>query len=419
MNEGIYDKFTQGLKSGYTSARDETAVQYDKYSKIAGEAISKASGVAAKYSKKLGIPPELATALVASGLVGGPAAVPFAALMYFVKKPVNYVANKVFDAGWAAGEKVVGALKGGRQPQLQPESFSFKEWLMLMEEEEKEGFLDRFAKGTGHFIGRMAGNIAGLAGKVVGTMKSRLTDVYNYVTQNPKEVARAMFLVGVGALAGAAVGKITHDLKDMVVQKVKDIVQGVPAEEVAWLRKNIVLDPTEDGGYATHNYGSEEMLQQGDQNYMDVPYDSPDGTATSMVGGTAVKDTFTPSKFVDGEKKSMVDALTASHSGGKEGYFSTTQSHAKSLEDAYRDTAKQMAGISSQSSSGPWNPTLGKTTGMMPSLRGMNVNPEEMIARYGRSAADEIQSRLATPDTYTTPAAVAGATVNATNRRKK
>ena len=288
-----------------------------------------------------------------------------------------------------------------------------------MEEEEKEGFLDRFAKGTGHFIGRMAGNIAGLAGKVVGTMKSRLTDVYNYVTQNPKEVARAMFLVGVGALAGAAVGKITHDLKDMVVQKVKDIVQGVPAEEVAWLRKNIVLDPTEDGGYATHNYGSEEMLQQGDQNYMDVPYDSPDGTATSMVGGTAVKDTFTPSKFVDGEKKSMVDALTASHSGGKEGYFSTTQSHAKSLEDAYRDTAKQTAGISSQSSSGPWNPTLGKTTGMMPSLRGMNVNPEEMIARYGRSAADEIQSRLATPDTYTTPAAVAGATVNATNRRKK
>jgi len=37
MNEGMYDKFTQGLKSGYTSARDETAVQYDKYAKIAGE----------------------------------------------------------------------------------------------------------------------------------------------------------------------------------------------------------------------------------------------------------------------------------------------------------------------------------------------------------------------------------------------
>ena len=71
MNEAMYDTFVKRLKQGYSSAKGETEEQYEKYSKAAGEMISQVAGAAAEYSKKLGIPPELAVALLAAGAFGG------------------------------------------------------------------------------------------------------------------------------------------------------------------------------------------------------------------------------------------------------------------------------------------------------------------------------------------------------------
>jgi hypothetical protein len=400
LNEGMYQNFVQGVKSGYSSAKDETQQQFEKYGPVAKQALSKASGLAASYSRKLGIPPELATALIASGMVGGPTAVPFAALMYFVKKPVNKVANAAFNTAWDTGAKAVNAVKNmGGNPALQPESFSFSQWLLMVEQ---ESLMNRMASGAGRMVGRFAGNLSGVAGKVGQTMKNSVGEIYKYVSKNPKEVARALFLVGVGAATGAAVGNITHNVKDMLVQKIQDVAQGVPAEEVAWLRKNIVFEPGEDGNFTATN----QMLQQGNKNYMDVPMDPPDGESIGIFGGDSINTTFDPTAVLD--KTSMLNVVGSSHSGGKMGAFDGTI-NSPNLDQAYRDAAKQMGGnLSSQSSTGPWAPMLGKTTGIMPNLRDLNVNPEDMVAQYGRSAADEISSRLATPNTYTNPAAIAG-----------
>jgi hypothetical protein len=192
-----------------------------------------------------------------------------------------------------------------------------------------------------------------------------------------------------------------EELSPVEHMRVFAAIKGVPAEEVAWLRKNIVLEPSEGGGFGTDK-GSEEMLQQGSKDYSTVPDEPPPGEGRYVVGGTSIKD-------VGGDTKGMVDAVTDKHSGGKMGFINIQQQGSKSLEDAYRDAAKQMGGLSSQTSTGPWNPMLGKTTGLMPSLRDLNVNPDEMIARYGHSAADEISKRLASPDTLTIPGAIGGA----------
>ncbi len=425
LDENFVRSAIDQFKQSYGAAKGSAEEQYDKYAPKAQEAIANVKSQAQEYAAKLGIPLPLATALLAAGLTGGPAAVPFAALMYFVKKPLMAVANKGFDVAWDAGAKAVDAVKGAmqgqpqqQQAQQQPNKWpgnmqpvraeSFREFLAIME---AEGWGDWAGKKIGGAAGYLAGKAAGFGGKllsagknVVNALKGRAVEIMQYAKNNPKEIARMAFLVGAGALIGAGVGKLTHHLKDMVVTKIKDVMDGVPAEEVAWLRKNIVLEPSEGGGFGTgpDGQGGEEMLQQGSKHYSMVPDEPPPGEGRYMVGGTAIKD-------VGGDTKGMVDALTDKHSGGKMGFINIQQQGSKSLEDAYRDAAKQMGGLSSQTSTGPWDPMLGKTTGLMPSLRDMNVDPDEMIARYGHSAADEIAKRLASPDTLTGAGAIGGA----------
>jgi hypothetical protein len=407
LDENFVRSAVDQFKQSYGAAKGSAEEQYEKYAPKAQEAIANVKSQAQEYAAKLGIPLPLATALLAAGLVN-PASVPFAALMYFVKKPLMAVANKGFDMAWDAGAKTINAMKGQpqQQPNMQPvRAEGFREFIAIME---AEGWGDWAGRKVGGAAGYVAGKAAGFGSKLLGAgknvvnaLKGRAVEIMQYAKNNPKEIARMAFLVGAGALIGAGVGKLTHDLKDMVVTKIKDVMDGVPAEEVAWLRKNIVLEPSEGGGFGTDK-GSEEMLQQGSKDYMTVPDEPPPGEGRYIVGGTSIKD-------VDGDTKGMVDAMTDKHSGGKMGFINVQQQGSKSLEDAYRDAAKQMGGLSSQTSTGPWNPMLGKTTGLMPSLRDLNVNPDEMIARYGHSAADEISKRLASPDTLTIPGAIGGA----------
>ena len=78
LDEGFVDSLKQGYQQSYQQAQKNTGQNLEKFGNMALPAIKKATAFAQTLSKKTGIPMPLATALIASGIVGGPAAVPFA-----------------------------------------------------------------------------------------------------------------------------------------------------------------------------------------------------------------------------------------------------------------------------------------------------------------------------------------------------
>jgi hypothetical protein len=438
IDEGFWDSLTKHAGVGYAAGKKGMESDYEKYAPQAGPILAKVSGAAKWASQKTGIPLPLATALIASGAFGGPAAIPFAALMYFVKKPLMGAAGAVFDKTWDAGAAGINALRGQQQPKLQPEHFSFKEWLII--EEQKESWADYFGRNIGHAAGRVAGNVVGLGGKVAGVMKQSLQDIYQYVGNNPKQVAKAAFLVGIGAATGGVIGKITHDLKDMIVQNVQDYIQDVPAEEVAWLRNNMVFDKATSMDGTETQYTSDELLQRGTEGhpYMqqvgDMRSQELSGNMTSMDHGmdqSTVSHGPLSTSGVEDHKGILASMNKYDQYGprmgdtGTSGNFSATHSTMSNhpvhippnaeLGQVYRDVAKQMG---HNAYSGPYAPGHDPAS-MMTHLRGLNTDPSFDAMRYGHSAGQEISDRLASPDTYTGPAAVAGAVVGATGNKKR
>jgi len=128
IDEGFFDSMSQGFKKNYDQSKNDTTGdgQYAQYATKAMEAINKSRQAAGQFSQKLGIDPMLATALMASGVVGGPAAMPMAALLYFVRKPLNKAASAGFDKaankmGWDG--KQAAAQPQAAQPQAaQPQA---------------------------------------------------------------------------------------------------------------------------------------------------------------------------------------------------------------------------------------------------------------------------------------------------------
>jgi len=119
FDEGLFDSMKQGFQNQHAKS---SAIQpgssesdYEKYSSKVLPAIQKAGSSAKKYAEKLGIPLPIATAIVTSGLVGGPGAIPFGVLLYFAKKQIMGVAGKAFDKG----AELSGAGKAQGQPQAQ------------------------------------------------------------------------------------------------------------------------------------------------------------------------------------------------------------------------------------------------------------------------------------------------------------
>lgn len=463
LDEAFVKSLVSGAKQGYQSALksgDEPSVMGDQmkqYASAVAPYISKAKSMADHFSKKTGISMPLATALIAAGIFGGGSAIPFAAFVYFSKKPIMNVANKAFDAAWGAGEKVAGALRGSPSPQLQPENFSFKEWLM---EQEKEGWGDYLGRNIGHAAGSVAGSLVGIGGKVVKAMKSGLNNIYQYVSKNPKEVARAVFLIGIGAATGGMLGSLSHKIKDMVVQKIGDVMQNVPAAEVEWLRNNVVLDQSTDGNTVGH-HGDVVLGKEGEfdtsRYWSKVGDDTPVGQALKAAGIEPIVDPNNDDigkiinvpinvKSVDtgashsvrgagplGDTGQMTDIGTRAHAshfdpendGFKVGQFmaghETTGTSAPgtpqdAMQQAYRDIAKSIH---------KGEPTLmqklfpqqgGSET--LDTLKGLAPNRRVMQQLYGQGAADEIKSRLATTDTMTATGAAAGAAAGAQTSRK-
>ena len=400
-DEAFLDSMTNSFKGNYNQAQQKVNKNYDKYSEVAKKVLAKAGDTAKMLSQKTGVPLPLATALVAAGISGGPTAIPFAALLYFVRQPLMKSANKAFDASWNAGSNAIQGAKNavaGKQPQLQPESF--KAFI------EAESWGDWAGEKLGGAAGTVAGNVSGYGGKIASSIGSRIKEITQYAKNNPKEIARMAFLVGAGAAIGAGVGKITHDVKDLIVQKIKDY--GVPSEELNWLRQNVVMDTKVDKHGTAHTGSNDKLLAKPEDFASGKIYAAPNPdeythiNSHSQVSKSSVptpKSWYgnpSPNKQLD----SQYDFTgIESPSTGKSAIFSTnveapSSGHSHSdMGDAYRTMAKDMH----KSDHGRY-------------LKDLSADPSI-------NAAAEIKRRLASPDTYTTPAAIAGGVVGGTGNK--
>jgi len=263
LEEDFKDSMKQGFSQQYAQSRGDTTgdQDFEKYAQKALPIIQKAGGIAQSYAQKVGIPLPFATALIASGLIGGPAAIPFAALMYFVRKPVNKLAGAAFDKA----ANLLGAnsaqqppplptrqpppLPTQQPPPLQPQlawhdlKFSSYESYRDL----NEGYFQDKVDQIGGVVGKAAGFVAGKTTRYSANIKSVLSKSWGgltqFVSQNKLSITKAAFLMGVGAVIGAGIGKITHDAIDSITQAIGD--QGLSAEEMKqlnWLRHEFKMD---------------------------------------------------------------------------------------------------------------------------------------------------------------------------------
>lgn len=402
--EAVYDEdfkgsFKKHFGNQYQQSKQGSEQDYSRYADAAQKALSKASAVAKILSQKTGVPLPLATALIAAGATGGATAMPFAALLYFVKQPLVKGANKAFDATWEAGAKAVDAGKKMTQarPHLQPESLispdSFADFL------EANSWGDWAGEKLGGLAGRAAGNVAGYGGRIAEALKSRFKEISQYTKNNPKEVARMAFLVGAGAVVGAGVGKLTHDVQDIILQKIRDY--GIPQEELAWLRSNVILNKQADGSYGTE----EDSLMSTQKDTYDAYQKMAQEKGTNFRIQTVLGDSPEGEGFVDmSVGRNEAGATGAMNAQVNPGVFSGLKPTGKEysdMGDAYRDIAMAMHG---------------KDGSMIQAIKGST--PGQSLSVDGPSAAAEIKRRLASPDTYTGAAAAAGGIVGASGSKK-
>lgn len=414
-DESFRDSFGKSFDASYQQAKQGSEQDYGKYADVAKKALEKAGSAAQLLSKKTGVPLPLATALVAAGITGGPTAVPFAALLYFVKQPLMKGANRAFDATWDAGAKVASAAGRmvGTKPAPQPAMESFRTFI------EADTWWDWAGEKLGGLTGRVAGNIAGYGGKIANSLASRAKELTQWTKNNPKEVARMLFLVGAGAAIGAGVGKLTHDIQDFIVQKIKDY--GVPKEELDFLRRHVVVNTKVDSHGQAHTGSDDTLLATPGKHYAEP---SPDEvTAVKTVDTSTSSDAPNPASrsWFGRTNPNSAQTQTDSQYGftgldapstGKQAVFSANVEAPSSgaahtdMGDAYRTMARTM-----HDSQG------GRE--MMKHLKGLSTDPSYDQELYGHSAAAEIRKRLASPDTYTKPAAIAGGFVGGTGNKRK
>lgn len=288
FDEGFFDSMKAGFQNQYAkSSADSSGVDYEKYSSKVLPAMQKASGVAKKYANKLGIPLPLATAIVTAGLVGGPGAVPFAALLYFVRKQVNNVAGKAFDKG---AEKL--GLTGQaaqaqaqqvpvQQPQAQPVSqqpasklvlpgssdwnggrvsgrrlqrswTSFEDYKDLRDLHEgwfgdkikqagnwaggkinqgEDYWKNTGADKVGGAVGKAAGYVSGKAKKgssqIGSLVKNSFGELSQFASQNKLALGKAAFLFSVGVALGMGVGMAYNALSGGVDELASQAMGGL------------------------------------------------------------------------------------------------------------------------------------------------------------------------------------------------
>ncbi len=226
LNEAMGEKFMTGMRTGFTDQMAKEDAAYAKYADAAKSALGKAQEFAGFIEKKTGLSPMLTVSLVAAGLTGGASSIPMAALMYFARRYYTKGLGKMVDVGVDtladAGQKVFGGGQQQGQPQLQPEHFNFKSWLMT--EEEKEGWGDWIAGKVGYGVGAVGGAFAALVKNVYNTVASRMKELASFIAQNPRQAAKIALTIGLAAATGGVVGKLSKDVVNAVGAKIQSLL---------------------------------------------------------------------------------------------------------------------------------------------------------------------------------------------------
>jgi hypothetical protein len=285
LEEGFFDSMKQGFKKNYSSAvsNDEIPADYESFASKAIPAIKKASEKSKEYSEKLGIPLTLATTIISAGIVGGPTVVPFAAMMYFVRKPVNKIAGAAFDKGIEKFQQRQQPQQQQPQQQTQPSRLilpgdgkaqqqtsrlilpgsdnwnggkipnRLEHWINFEDYKNmrdfQEGWLGDKIKSVGNFIGKgedywkntgsdkVGGAIGSTAGylsgkavksstKIVNSIKSSINSLSQFASENKLELSKAAFLMSVGFILGSgigAVGNMMNDAGDVSAQALNNL----------------------------------------------------------------------------------------------------------------------------------------------------------------------------------------------------
>jgi len=311
IGKGIMDfgrSAVSGAQQGYSDTRNKNNDNLlkdtlEKYSGKVTPHMEKARKAAADYATKLGISIPLATSILLAGMVGGPAAVPMAALMYFVRKPVNKIAGNVYDKGVEMAQKGAGmvqnAMKGTNQtgatptPQLAWTDFSSysgmrdiqegyfgdkvkqagnwlgnkvssgEEYIGKKASQAKKWAQEGGLKRSGERFGKALGSVAGKATNYTVNTKNLISKSFGsmskFANENKLKIGKVLFLMGVGSLIGYGIGK---GVDAMAANTVKEVA---PQEDMDWIHKNFKMDyvKDEDGNY--HFHGDNIYTSGGDK----------------------------------------------------------------------------------------------------------------------------------------------------------
>ena len=221
VNEAFFDKMKQGFQASYQSAKGdekENASQTDEQYKKAGEYAGKAVDAVKSlkpYMDKIGLPLPMVATIVAAGMTGGFAAIPFAVLSKKVADIITHQASKGFDK--------VADMTFGKKPAMAESSFVDRTGKMI------SGAVDK----TGGAIGSTAGFIAGKSSKyyskLTTLLQKAMTDLLSFVKNNKRDLAKAAFLYAIGTIMGGAIGMASNKVYEAEFWSTDNLNEMIPS----------------------------------------------------------------------------------------------------------------------------------------------------------------------------------------------
>lgn len=270
---------------------------YEKFKSKALDAVDKAKQFLGSVSN-LGIDPVMAATLIGVGIVGGPGAIPVAAMLYWARKKVMAPVMQAAGTVWDKGEDIIRKATG---TQIKKESYlienwhftnnfqnyalykllvnegyitvSFREWIANPDYDIlSEGRVLNWLGGlVGKGVGHVAGMVTSTAKKAWSMLTNGLPELAKWAWKNKVAIAKAAYLMTIGYFIGQGVTKITNT----VIDKAMTIVRGageqtgqIPEQQVDQLQQTVqaktqAADIADLKGKVVVNYGSEELTKYG------------------------------------------------------------------------------------------------------------------------------------------------------------
>lgn len=325
----MWQSAKKGFTSGYKSwnpddTEEDKALRaqgkdpyYEKYKATALDALNKTKSFLGSLSD-LGIDPVMVATLIGVGSVGGPAAIPLAAMMYWARKtimkPVMGVAGDIFDKGVEFAknigkkkypEPVLGTFSDSvyysKQNLINEWVFShnynnyslykfivnegytnvsFDEWVANPDYEilQEGKVLDFLAGLAGKGVGYVTGMLTSTAKKAYSLLTRGLPDLVKWAYQNKLAIAKAAYLMTIGYFIGQGVTKLTNKVVEQGMAAVQAAGQKtglIPPDDVAKLNSELhIPEKPMDADFDAANQGDISGMAGSDQDLAAANVDS-------------------------------------------------------------------------------------------------------------------------------------------------